>query len=322
MGCCCRSGNKPVIIIFVTFSHLQISYHTFPFDETESLVWLKNICAADKSHIELFPNSRVCSRHFTDDDYIPNLPNGRIRLKTGAVPTVFEWTTVNSKDTESMDSGMVMDNGNPAGFTVHVARKKPAIDDPSENDTAAFAAAKAIHANLSPPQTSGLDLTATSKAFIALQSPPKGLIAIPKSQTNSIDHTQMMDMESGDMDDDDDADDDDVLRVPAAEGSSMSQEDQCINCEILENELSRASIELTNLQREKVLLHAKCAELEDEVQKIHVYCKQLKALNGKFLCEIQVYCFRAEATMGGRLISQLKKNKNKFKNKNDFVSVL
>ncbi|XP_072013801.1 uncharacterized protein [Amphiura filiformis] len=246
----------------------KISYHTFPFDETESLAWLKNICAADKSHIELFPNSRVCSRHFTDDNYVPNLPNGRIRLKPGAVPTVFEWTSLNADEIDNMDGTIMQgDDGNPAGFTVHVARRKPG-DDESANEPTLVS--RAIPGNLSSQQATGLDLTSRSNAFIALQSPPGLALATPQTNCRET-NKYALPMEGVDGGDDDD----DVSSRP----EGMVPEEQCVNCEILETELSRASIELTNLQREKVLLHAKCAELEDEVQKIHVYCKQLKALN-------------------------------------------
>ena len=229
----------------------------------------------------------MCSRHFTDDDYVPNLPNGRIRLKSGAVPTVFEWTSMNSADVEEMSDTMMIDESNPAGFTVHVARKK-LDDDITANDAAI--ASSAIPASLSPqniasvspqigislsPQTTGLDLSSTSKAFIALQSPQGLAIANKASQgLNNINSTPNSNSNSLPMEQDEE-------ETPITSETATALQEQCINCEVLEGELSRASIELTNLQREKVLLHAKCAELEDEVQKIHVYCKQLKALNGE-----------------------------------------
>ena len=193
---------------------------------------------------------------------------------------------MNSADVEEMSDTVMIDDSNPVGFTVHVARKK--VDDDITANEAAIASS-AIPASLSPqitasvspqiganlsPQTAGLDLSSTSKAFIALQSPQGLAIANKASQgLNNINSTPNSNSNSLPMEQDEE--------TPITAETAAALQEQCINCEVLEGELSRASIELTNLQREKVLLHAKCAELEDEVQKIHVYCKQLKALNGE-----------------------------------------
>lgn len=79
----------------------NISFHAFPFSNPELLKkWLHNI--RRKNFTPSKNSSRVCSVHFTDDDYKKGVsvihdkgqygtrPRTRRKLKDDAVPTVFE----------------------------------------------------------------------------------------------------------------------------------------------------------------------------------------------------------------------------------------
>ena len=42
--------------------------------------------------LQITANTRVCSRHFTEEDYKPTDKSGRRCLKNDVVPSVFNWT--------------------------------------------------------------------------------------------------------------------------------------------------------------------------------------------------------------------------------------
>nr|XP_695963.3 uncharacterized protein si:ch211-262i1.5 isoform X1 [Danio rerio] len=66
-----------------------ISFHKLPLDRATRKMWLHNI---RRKTFEVSPHVRVCSRHFTNDDFIePSYPTARRLLKKGAVPTLFRW---------------------------------------------------------------------------------------------------------------------------------------------------------------------------------------------------------------------------------------
>ena len=80
-NCClpfCKSDSK---------RDKKISFHEFPLDNNLRSAWLKAV-----SHKNFHPNeasnsSRVCSKHFKDEDYVPHLK--RRRLKPKSVPSLF-----------------------------------------------------------------------------------------------------------------------------------------------------------------------------------------------------------------------------------------
>lgn len=69
-----------------------VSYHCFPTDKAIRDQWLAKISRAD---LVLTKNSRLCSAHFTPDDYKRDLraeltgQRGKRELKDDAIPSIF-----------------------------------------------------------------------------------------------------------------------------------------------------------------------------------------------------------------------------------------
>ena len=70
-------------------------YHHFPKDQVASNSWLKLVKSPTSRKPILFGHSsRVCSLHFTDDDY-GEIQDGDLilqPLKSTAIPSIFPWT--------------------------------------------------------------------------------------------------------------------------------------------------------------------------------------------------------------------------------------
>ncbi|XP_060917346.1 uncharacterized protein ftr97 isoform X2 [Labrus mixtus] len=66
-----------------------LSFHTFPKDFETRRKW---ISAIRRDHFAVSPHTRVCSRHFTNEDVRePLSETARRLLRKGAVPALFEW---------------------------------------------------------------------------------------------------------------------------------------------------------------------------------------------------------------------------------------
>jgi len=71
----------------------KLSFHSFPNDK--DMVKIVKIKRDRGVNFDLNKNTKICSEHFTPDDYFPtsDKPNSRRRLKPGVIPSVFKWTT-------------------------------------------------------------------------------------------------------------------------------------------------------------------------------------------------------------------------------------
>ena len=72
----------------------KISFHSFPKEEKRKKEWIVKIKRDAGANFKLTKHTRICSEHFTCDDYaatIPDLPRARFCLKANAVPSVFPW---------------------------------------------------------------------------------------------------------------------------------------------------------------------------------------------------------------------------------------
>ncbi|XP_070392818.1 uncharacterized protein [Dermacentor albipictus] len=72
----CKSGEK-------------VSFHKFPRDKVMFKKWIIAIRRDPGPNFVVGQFTRVCSKHFKPDDYIPNVASGRRFLKDNAVPTQF-----------------------------------------------------------------------------------------------------------------------------------------------------------------------------------------------------------------------------------------
>ncbi|KAM9408135.1 uncharacterized protein KZ484_024280 [Pholidichthys leucotaenia] len=81
--CCvplCQTSSK---------SNKVLSFHTFPSNEETKQKWIVAIRRCD---FTVTPHTRVCSRHFKEEDICePSSETGRRMLKQGAIPALFEW---------------------------------------------------------------------------------------------------------------------------------------------------------------------------------------------------------------------------------------
>ena len=82
-----------------------VSFHVFPDIKTQKgKDWIKRIRREPGPKFKVTKNTKVCSLHFTPQDYVfseyPELESCRPRLKPAAYPTVFPWTpTVSQRST-------------------------------------------------------------------------------------------------------------------------------------------------------------------------------------------------------------------------------
>ena len=95
----------------VHFGLPRISFHSFPSIVAEKVQrWISNIRRDPHTNFVINRNTKVCSEHFTADDYSGKDPQAARRvLKKIAVPSLFPWnsdkvfkrTTQNSNKTDS-----------------------------------------------------------------------------------------------------------------------------------------------------------------------------------------------------------------------------
>ena len=74
----------------------SLSFHRFPTDGAKCCEWVRAIRREVGKNFKITGNTRVCSDHFNDGDYIDKLASGeeavKKRLKTGTVPSQFSWS--------------------------------------------------------------------------------------------------------------------------------------------------------------------------------------------------------------------------------------
>lgn len=76
--------------------HEDLHFHRIPgraMDEKLRKEWLVKIRRDEGPEFKITTSTRVCSRHFTKEDYLPPTKSGSQRLKRGAVPSNFNWTS-------------------------------------------------------------------------------------------------------------------------------------------------------------------------------------------------------------------------------------
>ena len=75
---------------------MSLAFHRFPSDAERCKLWQFEIRRDVASNFKITSNTRVCSSHFKQDDYVGKLLSGeepeRKRLNPTAVPTQFQWT--------------------------------------------------------------------------------------------------------------------------------------------------------------------------------------------------------------------------------------
>nr|XP_050040933.1 THAP domain-containing protein 2-like [Dermacentor andersoni] len=70
-------------------THGNVSFHKFPRDKVMFKKWIIAIKRDPGPDFVVGQFTRVCSKQFKPDDYIPNVASGRRFLKDNVVPTQF-----------------------------------------------------------------------------------------------------------------------------------------------------------------------------------------------------------------------------------------
>ncbi|KAJ4428394.1 hypothetical protein ANN_24414 [Periplaneta americana] len=86
--CCvprCNSNSRYTGTVGLTF-------HAFPIDPKERKLWILSVRRADYSKLTVNKHTKVCSKHFRNEDFIQGQNSKRRMLKKGVVPSVFAWT--------------------------------------------------------------------------------------------------------------------------------------------------------------------------------------------------------------------------------------
>ena len=78
-----------------------LTYHAFPVDPKERKLWILSVRRADYKKLTVNKHTKVCSRHFREEDFIQSQGSKRRMLKKGVVPSIFNW---NIEKQEAKDS--------------------------------------------------------------------------------------------------------------------------------------------------------------------------------------------------------------------------
>lgn len=70
---------------------MQISFHRFPKNNENYKRWIAAIKRDEGRHFQVSSVTKVCSRHFLPEDFLPNVASGLKLLRDSAVPSLFSF---------------------------------------------------------------------------------------------------------------------------------------------------------------------------------------------------------------------------------------
>ena len=72
----------------------NLPFHRFAKKKEQKELWISKIRQEEGEYFTVTSNTRVCLRHFHEEDYTMSLDGKgkRTVLRKGAVPSVFQWT--------------------------------------------------------------------------------------------------------------------------------------------------------------------------------------------------------------------------------------
>ncbi|XP_064456907.1 uncharacterized protein LOC135367543 [Ornithodoros turicata] len=96
----------------------KVTYHKFPRDETLFKQWIIKIKRDEGPLFEVTRHTKVCSKHFTEDNFVPNVASGKRILRDDAVPSVFSFGAPKSKPRRPLVRRTILleTNSNAAAF--------------------------------------------------------------------------------------------------------------------------------------------------------------------------------------------------------------
>ena len=87
-----------------------LTFHAFPMDPKERKQWILSVRRADYKKLTVNKHTKVCSRHFREEDFIQSQGSKRRMLKKGVVPSIFTWTNENQKIKDSFKKADISSN--------------------------------------------------------------------------------------------------------------------------------------------------------------------------------------------------------------------
>lgn len=66
-----------------------VTFHTFPIDTKERKLWILSVRRANYKKLTVNKHTKICSKHFLDEDFVQSQSSKRRMLKKGVVPSVF-----------------------------------------------------------------------------------------------------------------------------------------------------------------------------------------------------------------------------------------
>lgn len=69
----------------------SLSFHRIPKNNDLRKIWISKIRRDEGDLFKITNNTRVCSKHFSEEDFLPTDNAGRRLLKQGAFPHIFTW---------------------------------------------------------------------------------------------------------------------------------------------------------------------------------------------------------------------------------------
>lgn len=91
---------------------LQVTFHKFPANKALRRRWIHAIRRDPGKNFTLGRTTKVCSKHFTSQDFVPNVASGRQYLQDTAVPSVFPFskTVSQPRPTRHLEERMLQGN--------------------------------------------------------------------------------------------------------------------------------------------------------------------------------------------------------------------
>lgn len=112
------------------FFFWQVTFHRFPADKQLRAQWIRAIRRNPGEHFTITKSIKVCSKHFTEEDFLVGVASGRHLLKDNAVPSVFPF---GKQALSRHASGPALDVCEPlTDNDMHENMCSPAHDEPTD----------------------------------------------------------------------------------------------------------------------------------------------------------------------------------------------
>ncbi|KAM7285036.1 tRNA (adenine(37)-N6)-methyltransferase isoform X1, partial [Ixodes scapularis] len=76
---------------YLDTSGAKVSFHRFPRNEDTRKRWIVAIKRDEGPSFQVSMATKVCSKHFVTEDFVPNVASGQRMLRDDAVPSVFSF---------------------------------------------------------------------------------------------------------------------------------------------------------------------------------------------------------------------------------------